>query len=119
MIPIKGCRELMNMFKTLQCLLASAAWLTTSNMMAAESDNFDPEAKYQASCFACHGTGAAHSPEVGDVIEWEIRLEKGLDTLVQNTIDGLNGIMPRRGRCTDCSDEDLRAIVEYMLENSK
>ncbi|MCH8176006.1 MAG: cytochrome c5 family protein [Proteobacteria bacterium] len=109
----------MKLFKTLQCLFAGAALLTTSNMMAAESENFDAEAKYQTTCFACHGTGAAHSPEVGDVIEWEIRLEKGLDTLVQNTIDGLNGIMPRRGLCADCSDEDLRAIVEYMLESSK
>ncbi|MCH8264747.1 MAG: cytochrome c5 family protein [Proteobacteria bacterium] len=109
----------MKLLKTLSRLSGCVALLATANMMAAEAANFDAEAKYQATCFACHGTGAAHSPEVGDVIEWEIRLEKGLDTLVQNTIDGLNGIMPRRGLCADCSDEDLRAIVEYMLESSK
>ena len=109
----------MNIPKTPSAVLACAALLASSNMLAAAGENFDAEAKYQATCFACHGTGAAHSPEVGDVIEWEIRLEKGLDTLVQNTIDGLNGIMPRRGLCVDCSDEDLRAIVEYMLGSSK
>ncbi len=85
----------------------------------AEDDTFDAAAKYQSTCFACHGTGAAHAPEVGDYIEWEIRLEKGLETLVQNTINGLNGIMPARGLCTDCSDDELRQIVEYMLENSQ
>jgi cytochrome c5 len=107
------------MLKTFKCLLGGAAVLTTATTMAADAEAFDAEAKYQATCFACHGTGAAHSPEVGDVIEWEIRLEKGLDTLLQSTINGLNGIMPRRGLCADCSDEDLRAIVEYMLESSK
>ena len=109
----------MKMLKNLQWLFGSATLLAASNMTVAETENFDAQAKYESTCFACHGTGAAHSPEVGDVIEWEIRLEKGLDSLVQNTIKGLNGIMPPRGLCTDCSDADLKAIVEYMLESSK
>lgn len=96
-------------------LLLAAPEATT---LAAEAESFDAAAKYQSTCFACHGTGAAHAPEVGDMIEWEIRLEKGLDTLVQNTVNGLNGIMPARGLCTDCSDQQLKQIVEYMLENS-
>ncbi len=91
----------------------------SSTSLAAESDDFDAAAAYQATCFACHSTGQAHAPVVGDIIEWEIRLEKGMDTLVQNTINGLNGFMPARGLCADCSDEQLRAIVEYMLEESK
>ena len=85
----------------------------------AESDSYDAGQAYQTTCFACHGTGQAHAPLVGDIIEWEIRLDKGIDTLVQNTINGLNGIMPARGLCTDCSNDQLRAIVEYMLEQSK
>jgi len=89
-----------------------------SQSNAAEDTAFDAEERYQATCFACHGTGAAHSPEVGDQIEWEIRMEKGMDTLVQNTISGLNGIMPPRGLCADCSDEQLRAIVEFMVQSS-
>lgn len=105
--------------RPLSWLLAGliSIWLVPAT--AAESENLDPAQVYQNTCFACHGTGAAHAPEVGDVIEWEIRLEKGLDTLVQNTISGLNGIMPARGLCVDCSDEDLRAVVEYMLEESE
>jgi cytochrome c5 len=111
------------MKSTLSTILTSTSllfFLTFAPItQAAEDDNFDAAAKYQSTCFACHGTGAAHAPEVGDIIEWEIRLEKGLETLVQNTIAGLNGIMPARGLCTDCSDDQLKQIVEYMLESSQ
>lgn len=99
--------------------LAMAASLICSLSSAAEDDAFDPATTYQNTCYACHGTGAAHAPVVGDVIEWEIRLEKGLETLVQNSIQGLNGVMPPRGLCNTCSDEDMLALVEYMLENSQ
>ena len=111
--------------RTLKCgtgvrlSLAIASAMTVSLLSAADSDDFDAAQAYQSSCYACHGTGQAHAPIVGEVIEWEIRAEKGLDTLIQNTIKGLNGIMPARGLCTDCSDEELKAIVEYMLEQSK
>jgi cytochrome c5 len=84
---------------------------------AEETAPFDVAQTYQTTCYACHGTGAAHAPIVGDVIEWEIRLEKGLETVVKNSIDGLNGVMPPRGLCTTGSDEDMRALVEYMLGN--
>ena len=89
------------------------------HLIAAESENFDAAATYQTTCYACHGAGQAHAPIVGETIEWEIRLEKGMETLVQNTIEGLNGVMPARGLCTVCSDEELKAIVEYMIEQSQ
>ena len=83
------------------------------------SDGFNAEQKYMASCFACHSTGAAGAPKVGDgmAAEWEPRLEKGLDTIVQNAINGVN-TMPAKGLCFDCSDDDIKAIVEYMIDSS-
>ncbi|HJN94133.1 MAG: cytochrome c5 family protein [Gammaproteobacteria bacterium] len=87
--------------------------------LAAESEEFDAAATYKASCYACHSTSQAHAPMLSDAIEWEIRLEKGMDILVQNTINGLNGVMPARGLCTSCSDDDLQAVVEYMVEQSQ
>ena len=88
-------------------------------LIAAESGNFNAAATYQSTCYACHGAGQAHAPIVGEAIEWEIRLEKGIDALVKNTIEGLNGVMPARGLCIVCSDEDLKALVEYMIEQSQ
>ena len=90
-----------------------------TSTLAAESDEFNAAQVYQARCFACHGTGAAQAPLLGDVIEWEVRLEKGLDVVVQNTINGLNGSMPPRGLCAECSDDNLKTIVDYMIEMSK
>ena len=44
--------------------------------------------------------------------------EKGLDAVVTNAINGLNA-MPPKGMCFDCTDADLRAIVEYMIASSE
>ena len=87
--------------------------------LAQLSEGFNAQQKYMASCFACHSTGAAGAPKVGAGMsaEWEPRLDKGLDAVVQNAINGIN-TMPAKGLCFDCTDEDLRAIVEYMIDSS-
>ena len=90
-----------------------AADATPMETSAAASD-FDAAGVYQASCNACHGTGAAGAPMLGDAEAWEARLEKGIDTLMSNVINGV-GAMPARGICMSCSDRDLQAIVNYML----
>ena len=87
--------------------------------LAALTDGFDAEATYMKSCFACHSTGAAGAPKVGDAEAWATRLEKGMEVLIASSVDGLNGVMPPKGLCFTCTDEDLAAIVEYMLDNSK
>ena len=99
---------------------ATLADISDALQVAQLSDGFNPEQKYMASCFACHSTGAAGAPKVGDgmAVEWEPRLEKGLDAVVANTVNGLN-TMPAKGLCFDCTDDDLRAIVEYMIETSQ
>ncbi len=79
------------------------------------ASDFDAAAVYQQSCFACHATGAAGAPVLGDAEAWEARMEKGMDTVMSNVINGMNA-MPAKGLCIDCSDDDLRAIVDYMLE---
>ena len=78
------------------------------------ASEFDAEAAYQMSCNACHGTGAAGAPMLGDSGAWEPRLEKGMEALMANVVNGV-GAMPARGICMTCSDDDLQAIVDYML----
>ena len=78
------------------------------------ASKFDAEAAYQMSCNACHGTGAAGAPMLGDSGAWEPRLEKGMEALMANVVNGV-GAMPARGICMTCSDDDLQAIVDYML----
>jgi len=76
---------------------------------------FDAAATYQQSCFACHGTGAAGAPKPGDSEAWEERMSKGMDAVMATVITGV-GAMPPKGMCMNCSDTDLRAIVDFMLE---
>ena len=71
--------------------------------------------KYNKSCAVCHATGAANAPKTGDAAAWESRLAKGMDTLVASVADGLNA-MPPKDMCFDCSDEDYKALIEYMAK---
>lgn len=73
---------------------------------------------YDAACVACHGTGAAGAPKLGDSGAWDGRIDKGLETLVDHAINGFNA-MPAKGGCSSCSDEEIEVAVEYMVEQSE
>ncbi len=73
---------------------------------------------YNKSCTTCHSTGAAGAPKLGDAAAWAPRLEQGVDTLHTHAIAGIRG-MPPRGLCMDCTDDEVKGAVDYMLDNSK
>ncbi len=75
------------------------------------------EAVYKKACIACHSTGAAGAPKVGDDAAWKARAEKGIDTLVRNSVSGV-GAMPAKGGNSALSEEDVRNAVLFMLEQS-
>lgn len=73
---------------------------------------------YASNCVACHSSGVAGAPILGDVAAWADRLSKGVETVYVNAINGI-GAMPARGTCMDCSDDDVIAAIDHILENSK
>lgn len=73
---------------------------------------------YNAKCLICHASGTAGAPILGSVDDWAPRIDKGIEALYTNAIDGLNG-MPAKGLCMDCSDDELKASVDYMVEKSQ
>jgi len=73
---------------------------------------------YAAACFACHGTGAAGAPKLGDKAAWADRIGQGNATMYKNAIDGKAGMPPKGGRA-DLSDDTIKAIVDYMVAESK
>ena len=77
-----------------------------------------PEDVYNSSCNACHASGAAGAPKFGDAGAWAPRIAKGMDTLYSSAIGGFNG-MPAKGLCMSCSDDEMKAVVDYMVENSQ
>ena len=83
----------------------------------AEAAEKTPDQLYQAACMACHAAGVANAPKFGDAAAWSDRASKGLDTLVTSAINGIGAMPPRGGSALD--DDQIRAVVEYILENSK
>jgi cytochrome c5 len=80
------------------------------------------EKTYKMACFACHGTGAAGAPKLGDKAAWAPRIAQGADKLNEHAVKGFtgkSGVMPPKGGRTDLSDADVMAAVDYMVSNSK
>ena len=74
---------------------------------------------YNKFCFSCHAAGVAGAPMVGDVQAWAVRGAKGKNLMLQSTIEGMPPGMPPMGLCMACTDEDLAAAIEYMLDASQ
>jgi cytochrome c5 len=88
--------------------------------MAVASGPRSGEDVYNGACMACHASGAAGAPKVGDVAAWSDRLTKGIDALYNSGVNGVAGTgMIAKGGCMDCSDEEIYAAVDYMVENSQ
>ena len=81
---------------------------------AAFDGSLDGEMIYTSVCAACHTTGVAGAPKPGSA-EMAQRAEKGNDAVIKTATDGLNA-MPARGGRPDLSDEQMKAVVEFMLQ---
>ena len=73
------------------------------------------EDRYNKTCVVCHAAGAAGAPKTGVAAEWEPRMAKGMDALVQSVDKGM-GAMPAIGMCFDCDAAEFQALIEYMVE---
>ncbi len=68
-------------------------------------------------CAACHMTGAANAPKIGDKAAWAPRLKLGVDGLLKTSIAG-KGAMPPRGGVPDLSDTELARAIVNMANQS-
>jgi cytochrome c5 len=73
------------------------------------------EATYKQYCTVCHSIGVAGAPKKGDKKDWQPRQKKGLEKLVQSAIKGIAPNMPAKGTCGECSAEQIKAAILYML----
>jgi len=71
---------------------------------------------YRASCSACHDSGVAGAPKLGDKAAWGSRIAAG--NLHANALNG-KGAMPAKGGNASLSDADVKAAVDYMVSQSK
>ena len=79
-------------------------------------------AVYNKVCIACHMTGVAGAAALTDKPRWDEMAAKGMKTLhasvINGVTDGKYGVMPPKGSCADCSDQDLYDAIGYMLKEA-
>jgi len=92
--------------------LAEAQAATASAQSAVAE--MDGEQVYNGLCMTCHDAGVADAPIPGSDQMAQRLIEKGIETLVTNAINGIN-VMPPRGGDPGLTDEQIRAAVEFML----
>jgi len=76
---------------------------------------------YDKACIACHWKGVAGAAAISDKARWEKNAAKGMATLHKHSIEGFQGdygVMPAKGTCADCSDQDLYDAIGYMLDKA-
>ncbi len=71
---------------------------------------------FNAVCTACHSTGAAGAPKLGDADAWRPRAAQGVDGLLASAKAG-KGAMPPKGG-SSFSDAELKRIIEFMLSKA-
>lgn len=116
-----------------------AAYVASQTRPAAGSDVLDPEAiakrlepigrveikdtsaaavvrtgeqVFNVQCTACHTSGAAGAPKIGDAAAWAPRIKTGFDALWHSALKGKNAMPPQGGG--DFSDYEIGRAVVYM-----
>ncbi len=97
-----------------------AAEAVVAPVAAAAPANNSAEGKkvYDTACFACHATGVAGSPKLGDKALWAPRIAQGMDVLYNTSLNG-KGAMPPKGGNVSLEDSAVKAAVDYMVSQSK
>ncbi|WP_250464623.1 c-type cytochrome [Microbulbifer litoralis] len=101
------------MLAVLQLAACSQEEVSGAELADGAAAGGDIETVYLRTCYSCHNSGVGGAPRTGDTAAWAPRLEKGMDTLVANAINGYRA-MPPRGLCFDCSEEDFARLIKLM-----
>ena len=128
------------------CIVLLVEYVTNNNRVGAGSDGQTPEAiaerikpvsdegftfrdvnapkqllaggeVYKAACAACHDSGAAGAPKLGDKAAWAPRIGQGYETLVKNAVQGIRA-MPAKGGNPDLDDVEVARAVVLMANEA-
>ncbi|WOI44459.1 c-type cytochrome [Acidovorax sp. BLS4] len=70
------------------------------------------EEVFKGQCAACHATGAAGAPKLGDAAAWGPRIKTGFEALVHSALAGKGAMAPQGGG--DFNDTEIARGVAYM-----
>lgn len=91
------------------------ATVTTTKSISNENTG---EKIFKKECASCHTGGfkgfMSGAPDIDDVEDWAKSLEKGLTVMTKNIFEGTKR-HEEKGGCEDCSKEEIKAAIEYIL----
>ncbi|KTD79332.1 c-type cytochrome [Legionella waltersii] len=98
--------------------VTSAQQQTKSDQTVTEVKKMSGKDTFERYCIVCHKDGLAGAPKFQNTADWAPRLKgRTIEDLVASSEKGLNA-MPAKGTCNECSDDDLKAAIQYMLPKS-
>jgi len=118
--PVEAVKEMASSVADAAASMAAAVMPAPASEPAAQAgaDLAKGKTVYGTACFACHGTGAAGAPKLGDKAAWGPRIAQGMDALIHSALNGKNAMPPKGGRL-DLSDDDIKAAVAYLVSEAE
>jgi cytochrome c5 len=88
------------------------------SISANANTNGSGEKVYKTVCLSCHANGDEGAPRTGVAKEWKSHFKSGKKHMIKHVKKG-TGHMPPMGGCTDCTDAEIEAAVQYIIDNTK
>jgi cytochrome c5 len=88
---------------------------------APAAENAVGKSVFGKACALCHAAGVAGAPKPGDKADWGPRIAQGKDVLYKHALEGFTGAkgsMPARGGNPALTDDEVKAAVDYMADQS-
>ena len=88
----------------------------------AAPENVVGKSVYGKTCSLCHAANVAGAPKPGDKADWAPRIAQGMDVLHKHALEGFTGAkgqMPARGGSTTLKDDEVKAAVAFMVDQSR
>jgi cytochrome c5 len=95
---------------------------STTPAAASPAENTVGKATFTKVCSVCHAAGVAGAPKPGDKADWGPRIAQGKEVLYKHAMEGFTGSkgqMPPRGASPSLTDDEVKAAVDYMADQSK
>ncbi len=96
--------------------------VATAPAPATQADTARGAAVFKNTCAMCHQTGVAGAPKLGDKADWAPRIAQGPDLLYKHATEGFSGdkgAMPAKGGNPSLSDAEVKAAVDYIVEQGR
>ena len=88
----------------------------------APADNAVGKSVFGKTCALCHAAGVAGAPKPGDKADWSPRIAQGNEVLHKHALEGFTGAkgqMPAKGGAASLTDDEVKAAVAYMVDQSR